>query len=83
MFDTGGRGQMIRCRFDEFVGSLICNFVAIDVLQLLQVDRDFPPSWGDVGVENEGGPVGGGHLSVDVLSESETRDSLHVRVVWL
>ena len=85
MFDTGGRGQMVRrrCKFCGFVGSLVCNLVAVDALQLLQINRDFPPVGGTFGVEDERGLVGGRHLSVDGLSESETRDSLHVRVIWL
>jgi len=45
--------------------SLVCDLVAVDALQLLEVNRDFPPIWGTFGVKDERGFGSSGHVSVD------------------
>lgn len=45
--------------------ALICDFIAIDALQLLEIDRYFLPVGGALSIEDERGPGSGGHLSVN------------------
>jgi hypothetical protein len=56
-----GRVQIRRTGSD----ALVCDFVAIDALQFLEMNRHFPPVGGALGVEDERRLGNGGHLSVN------------------
>ena len=47
------------------LNALVCNFIAIDALQFLEMNRYFPPVGGTLGVEDERWPCNGRHLSVN------------------
>ena len=67
MLDTGDGdpiyGQAWIWRVDPRL--LVCDFVTVDALELLKIDRDFLPVWGTFGIENERGLGGSRHLSVN------------------
>jgi len=67
VLDTGNRSLTVNCTFGESTGlnSLVCDLVTVDILQLLEVNRDFLPVWGAFGVKDERGLGSGGHVSVD------------------
>lgn len=53
---------------------LVCNSVAIDTLQLFEINRRFPPVGGALSVEDERRLGYSGHVSVNWLTEGELKD---------
>ena len=56
-----GTGVILRASPD----SLVCSFVTVNALQLLEMNRDLPPVGGAFGVEDKGCLSSGGHLSMN------------------